>query len=485
MSSWDREPIDIANGMSMQVTDPGPLQMPISRFSIRRDEKLVITIETEGELNPIPPAVPPRSDGLPRLRTAQVKLGNRYGAGALLDGVVSTSIVDQHHHPMGRKEVAQVNRLTVTTGAVGETAYTIEWLENLPFRPFCWPEAITTKMETTTTWKVAQDDVVLSETTGGGGFSQAAAKLFVAGQTLYVCALGAEKPETGIKPGCIIYLGRLDDLIRKKIRTALSFALGVYLVELGHTLYDEAWNIISTTSISAYSLDQRAFDLSVMPLASLSKRNMAHDLDRDLLTRMVNALVNNYELLDLGNLSWAYWHALTATVHTAPAQFGAAIEALQRSHIESSSGTITAQLLDAKQWKEVRKSISSIIDASIASDDVRRMLSEQLGGINRLPQRPLLRSVMTALGLELSDDEDSAWKRRNAAAHGTPIPEDEHLAAIRDMHLLRGLFHRLLLRITNATDVYIDYTSPYYPSRPLQEAASATAIMPDATNGPV
>jgi len=44
------------------------------------------------------------------------------------------------------------------------------------------------------------------------------------------------------------------------------------------------------------------------------------------------------------------------------------------------------------------------------------------------------------------------------------------VAAIRDMKLLRGLFQRLLLRITNAADQYIDYASPSHDYRPLRQA---------------
>ena len=50
------------------------------------------------------------------------------------------------------------------------------------------------------------------------------------------------------------------------------------------------------------------------------------------------------------------------------------------------------------------------------------------------------------------------------------FPEGEELAAIRDMKLLKGLFGRLLLRITNAADQYIDYTSPHFEYRSLASA---------------
>jgi hypothetical protein len=88
-----------------------------------------------------------------------------------------------------------------------------------------------------------------------------------------------------------------------------------------------------------------------------------------------------------------------------------------------------------------------------------------------VPERTILKAVLQAIGIELGADEDTAWQRRNDAAHGQPIPEGDELAAIRDMKLLRGVFHRMLLRISNATDSYADYVSPNHPYRRLQEPA--------------
>ena len=83
------------------------------------------------------------------------------------------------------------------------------------------------------------------------------------------------------------------------------------------------------------------------------------------------------------------------------------------------------------------------------------------------PCRPFSRD---RAGLNLGEGENAAWKRRNQAAHGVPIAEGDELAAIRDMKLLKGLFNRMLLKITSAADQYVDYTSPNHPYRLLDEA---------------
>ena len=88
----------------------------------------------------------------------------------------------------------------------------------------------------------------------------------ISGVTFYVCALVGG----GIEPW--YRLRRYpDDAFRKKVRVALSFALGLYLVDLGHTIYDRDWRIVSALARSAYSLGRRAFDMGPEQLAPLGR----------------------------------------------------------------------------------------------------------------------------------------------------------------------------------------------------------------------
>jgi hypothetical protein len=471
MINWEKESLDLLNQGHFRITDPGPLHSPIQRFSIRRDDKLDLILETEAAAGAKSGAVP-YPPGTVRFDEEQAELVSVAGIKAVLAGVATHSVKILHggSGPSELKETASVRQLTVTPGDPAKAAYTIEWLENLPASPFIWPDSIQTVMETTTTHGIAlfNDGLTILDSSHRQSSSQAAAKLLVSGHTLYICALGRTNPDVGIKPGCVVYVGTPDDLTRKKLRTALSFALGVYLIELGHTVYDQEWRIISAISRSAYSLDKKAFDLIPMPLAPLGNR-FQYELDRVKLTRMVNALVAAYDTLDLGNLSWAYWHACGATVHIAPAHFGAAIEALQRKYIEGHPSAIATRILPPDQWQELRSAVGCAVAEADISDDSKRALSDKLGSFNQVPQRAILKSILQAIGIELGPDEDDAWRRRDRSAHGLPIPEGDELAAIRDMKLLRGLFHRMLLRMSNAADAYVDYASPNHPYRRVQE----------------
>jgi hypothetical protein len=465
--NWKNQSIDLLNEGGFRITEPGPLHAPIHGFKIRRDENLTLWLETEAALDAKSTARPHPS-GTVRINMEQVELGHASGAKATLSGVQTLSVV-QHEDAL--REVARVHVLTAALLDLGTAAYTIEWLENMPAK-YLWPDTIKTDKEETTTLGIsfAGEGITIRESDSRGSSSQAAVRLIVAGRTFYVCAPVPADFRTAPISGFIVYVGTPDDLTRKKIRTALSLALGVYLVETGHTLYDNEWQIVTATSRSAYSLGRRAFDLPTMPLTPLSDRNFQFDIGRDKLTRMVDRLFAAYDALDLGNLSWAYWHACTATVHIAPAHFGAVIEALQRAYVKMHPAKIETTILPRPKWDEVMESIAAAIAAASIGDDIKGLLAAKIrSGINFVPQRERLRAISQAINIDIGPDEDAAWKRRDLAAHGLPIPEGKELEAIRDMKLLMKLFHRMLLSITGAADAYIDYASPGLPPRRLKE----------------
>jgi hypothetical protein len=471
MTDMSEECLDIINNGHFNIVDPGPLHMPIRGFSLRRNDKLALILETEADSKATSTAVehPP---GTVRLSVERAKLINIAGVEAELVGVVPYSIRTAEGDPMNRalKESAQVHSVTVSPGDVATATYTIDWLENLPASPFVWPDTIKTTTNTTKTRSIgmAGGDLTISSDSEQFSLAPTAAKLVISGVTFYVCALGRDRVGGEIKPGCVVYDGTPDDAFRKKVRTALSFALGLYLVDLGHTIYDRDWHIVSALARSAYSLRRHAFDMGPEQLAPLGPRFL-NELNSNQLTQAVNALVSSYDELDLANLSWAYWHACAATPHIAPAHFGAAVEALQRAYIRTHPNAVVKVWAPRQVWKTLRAAMASSIEQTDIPDEAKTALARKLANFNQVDQRPLLKAVFAALGLQLGEDEDAAWRRRNKAAHGMPIPEGQELAAIRDMKLLRGLFQRMLLRITNAADQYIDYTSPNHPFRRLEE----------------
>ncbi len=475
MRDLAEEGIRLLNKGLFEITDPGPLHQPILGFSIRRDENLRLILETDAHPTATSSATkqPP---GTVRMSTERAVLRSLGGLEGEFRGVVPYNVTTRTLGASEQllKEQAQVHIATTNNPRGAPAAYVIDWLENLPGSPYTWPASSKVVTTTASIRTISlEDGITITSNRERTSLSSNTVKLTVDGVTFYVCALDREDRPGAIKPGCIVYDGVPDDSFRKKVRVGLSFCLGLYLVDLGTTHYDSEWQIVSTLARSAYSLGRHAFDVQTLQFAPLGPRFL-NELAAKQLTRAVQALLSDFETLDLANLHWAFWHACAATPHIAPAHFGAAIEGLQSAYSKANPSKVREGWASGKAWKGLKTDLAATIDNADIPGDVKAALKEKLSTFNSIDQRQRLRSTMAALNLQLGDDEDAAWRRRNKAAHGAPIPEGQELAAIRDMKLLRGLFQRLLLRITNASDQYIDYASPNHDYRNLADAPPNT-----------
>jgi hypothetical protein len=459
------------NELGFSVTDRGPLHGDIRTFKIRRDDCLILFIDTEAARggNFPPRAIPP---GTARINPDNVTLQNPSGAKAVLSAVDARTRVERGDTV---RETARIHELTVTLPDAGPPAYTIEWLEKLPSHHH-WPNIVERIDGTEKNFFFTDDRITVVDPDGLLGTGRHAAILEVAGHKLYIwgSTLATDGPTP--RSGCIIYEGAPDERTRKKFRTALSFAFGANLVETGHTVFDKDWRVVSAAARSAYSLGGRAPELSIQPLMWLSDRNADFDIGRASLTRMVERLFAYYDDLDLPNLSWGYWHSRTAPPHIAPAHFGATIEALQDAYIKLHPGKFSDIILPPKDWRPLRKNIIAVIEEAAIPDEAKAAFKKKvMENMNDVSQRDLLKSVCRDIGIVIGTDEDAAWKRRNKAAHGAPLPQEEVLPTIRDMKLLLVLFHRMLLAITGANERYLDYASPGIPRRLLKEPVPPAA----------
>ena len=391
-----------------------------------------------------------------------------------LTGVLPYRVRNSTNYRIGKEEhveEAKIHALEAVVLSGIEARYTIDWLENLPISPFVWPDFVKTKIETATTRKfgIGDDGITFFSTDSGQSSSRTAAKITVAGTEVYVCALHRRENDDLVKPGCIIYVGNPDEEFRKKVRIAILFALGVYLVDLGSAFYSKDWEIISFRSRSAYSIDRKVLDLAVLPPAPMGAR-WQHEIDRVPFARLVNAVFHNYEALDFGNLSWAYWHALCATPHLASVHFGAAIEMLLRQYAATKPDLFPRGIVtDRATWKQFFGEVDEAVSKLEIPEAKKNALRENIGGLNRVHQRDTMDAILKDIGIALGADKSQAWKRRNDAAHGIAMEMGEELDVIRDIKLLKVMFHRMLLRIINGADSYHDYATPGFPIRKLAD----------------
>ena len=475
MIGWEQEPFGLINEGHFRVTKPGPLHAPTHSFSIRRNEKLELILETRAPTDAKSTA-PETPSGTVRLNTDIVELTNVAGVKAVLSGVQPYSVKTSNHYEKNQHvltEEAQIHRIDVVIDDDKKPVYIIDWLDNVP-NLFHWPDTIKTSVTTVTTRSITVNEsgITLTSSEGKDGFGKHAAKFSVAGIEIILCVLDRGEASGRLSPGCIIYLGTPDEEFRKRVRNALSFALGAFLVNLGSVVYTANWEGQSFQLKSAYSIGKKVFDLPVLHPAPLHL-NWQHGIDRPRLHRMVNSIIGKYDELDFGNLAWAYWHAMCATPHIAGVHFGAAIEALQRRYITANSTKIQTKIIaDRAIWTKFSDEVERVIADARLPEESKAALRQNIGSLNNVHQRAKMEALLREINIALGPDEALAWKRRNDAAHGNEMEPGGELSLIQDNKLLKAVFHRMLLRITNASDLYFDYATPGFPMRRLIEPAS-------------
>ena len=102
-------------------------------------------------------------------------------------------------------------------------------------------------------------------------------------------------------------------------------------------------------------------------------------------------------------------------------------------------------------------------------EEKKNALRKNVGGLNRVHQRDIMEAVLKDIGIAPGLDERQAWRRRNDAAHGIAMETGEELETIRDIKLLKVMFHRMVLRIINGADTYRDYATQGFPIRKLAD----------------
>jgi len=308
--------------------------------------------------------------------------------------------------------------------------------------------------------------LIMSGSSAPGGGSWAAAQLEVEGIHVYLCEaqrIGATEVK---KPGFIVYDGAPSDEFRDRIRRCLSFSLGTYLVYLGVSRFDEEWHLADFEAVSPYTMHGHAIALPPMPPCPLGPRSF-WDIDAAKLTHMVNAMYVKYDDLNLGVVSWAYWHAVTATPHIAAVHFGAALESLQRAYLSITATPGPSKIVDDETWDKIRILLESSLDSSDLSDETRETFKNKIRNLNIRSQHSTGKDLVDELGLVLSKREKQAHDARHASAHGKDDEVD--VEWIRDIKLLRIRFHRIFLAMTGANDEYYDYFTLGNPIRQVKE----------------
>ncbi|MDZ7918632.1 hypothetical protein [Rhodoferax sp.] len=462
---------EIVQSKHCSIADWGPLHGPISSFTIRRDAELNLILETTSGNNSRSTATHPPLGTVQEL-TNQITFKNEYLGTATAVGLVPQGLRRTYTSTETggqTTETSSIHALTWTSARVGESAYTMDWLESVP-NAYHWPHIVDSTDTETISNKFRADDfeISMNASVESRSSSLACAHLRIDGMDIFVGTLHKKSIANIEMPGYILYKGCPDASFREKLRGALSFALGQYLVYLGHSSFNEKWDLIQLEAISPATLGGAATKLVAQPPAPLDMQRQWW-ISPDSLQRVAESIFQSYDKYGLRSALWGYWHGMAAPAHIAAVHFAAVIERLQTTYFTFHDAN-SKSLLDKKTWKELQKQLVAELEKVGLTEELETILRNKLDSLNSAPQSILMKRFLGELNIEMGSVETRAWREgRNRAAHGGVIERREFTKVVRENKSLRVLINRMILAMCGAADFYIDYYTLEHPIQPIQK----------------
>jgi hypothetical protein len=299
---------------------------------------------------------------------------------------------------------------------------------------------------------------------------------------LLVGQVPEEIGSTEYKPGFIEFYN-LNDCIpsedtKRIILAALSFTLGRQIASVGSTSLAEDGDRVSYSTKTVRLLgEQSAYRQPSYPPTQLSLPDYDHlegVLDEKKVSKIISAVATKMEELNLEYPLFLVWLGQNSPREVRAAHLGAAIESLRDSYCENNLRT---NLLPTNLWKEIMKPLlieafdnaHKKLELNLQISSEVKILRDKLSQLNDKSSNMKYDEFFELISLKNGKVEKAALRERNKPAHGTRYLPNQYRGLSITTDALYTLFNRIVLKLTDASDYYIDYSTYGYPVRYIDE----------------
>lgn len=474
---WDHKSLRYLK-MVFSISDAGPLYSPIENFEFARKDDLSLELITTSHMSSSRDMVrfPVAKAGAVTTLDSQVTFSSSFSQSPAIAHSVHTFAIHTHADTPTRNRIREerssVQKIECLPASVDKIVKVAEWIDNFDLSFFHWPDMVEVDFSQETKF-YGNDKKLLFDASEHSNAFRSGLELKVGGILLYIVP-GTEKSFGGPNgQATILYEGYPDSDFREKVRNCISLAIGVPIVSLGCVLLDEKSEHLGFQLFSPYTIDQSIYKIYALPPAPLASGN-SKIVKSEIISRVVNSYFDNYEKFNLRHVCWLYWHAACSASHAKAVQLGAAIESLITTYRVINPVAYSTGIVEKPLAKKICKALRDALVKIEMDAEQKAQIEKKISNINQASLRVINDRFFEHLGLALGDKETSAWQRRNDSAHGNPSEEGDTVNLIRDISLLENLFHRVLLKVTNASSFYIDRYTEEHPIRILTESVDAS-----------
>jgi hypothetical protein len=253
------------------------------------------------------------------------------------------------------------------------------------------------------------------------------------------------------------------------ILASLSFTIGRQVVSAGSTSLAEGGDRVSYTVKKVCLLGQEnAYKQPSMPPTPLDHTLQQSFVDENKVSSIVNAVAAKMKDLNMEYPLFLLWLGQVSPLDVRAAHLGAAIESLRDSYYNRET-----TLLPNNVWKTAIKEpllktfedVTANLDEATKESAAINILRNKLGSLNDKSSNMKYEEFFNLISLNIGKVENAALRERNKPAHGSRYSSDQYPGLVMTTKALYTLFNRIVLKLTNAADCYIDYSTYGYPVR--------------------
>jgi len=256
---------------------------------------------------------------------------------------------------------------------------------------------------------------------------------------------------------------------REALSELIGFFFGKQLVKIGETQFDERGNWISQTSFQKlFHPYPKKFKEAAVPPIDLFEQWQEGGIGK-LIEKYFPMYLQLRSDIHLDDIIWHIWQTDHATLDQQIPTIVLGIEHLAKNWFKSQHSKTAGVYLPKKEYLELIAPEMVTLKEKLSQYDDGEKIIRKINSAFQMSTTDRWVRLFRDLNLEIGDIEGDIFRNRNKFSHGHTLSSDEEIREAMKLSMAaRSLLNRIILRILNHSDMYVDYSLDNHRAKPLE-----------------